>query len=374
MFTPLHLTRWLLPLCLFFAACGPPAEDPESDPTAAAAASPAEVPLVQTVEARVGRLPLRRQATGKLRARNEVVIKSQLGGPVLRAPQEGALYAAGDLLLSIDPRPLELARDRAAAARDEAAFRRRDLLLRLSPEDSTLVSALARENILIQSGLPAAEVALAEATFQLSLARLTAPFAGRVADVKIQPGQQISPGEEVCTLIDPRSLEAEFSLLEQEIALTQVLPPGPPKGGSRDKEQGKVYVSPIARPELRLAAVLDILNPRIDDGGLLRARARLVNPNTPGLYAGMNVAVSLESAAPPAIVVPKTAVLIRSGRTLVFTYDEATQRAKWQYVTVAYENDESVALSEGVTAGQRVIINGGLTLDHDSPVRVGETN
>jgi hypothetical protein len=39
--------------------------------------------------------------------------------------------------------------------------------------------------------------------------------------------------------------------------------------------QGKVFVSPAAHPELRLPATLDILNPRVDDGGLLRARDRL---------------------------------------------------------------------------------------------------
>jgi len=84
----------------------------------------------------------------------------------------------------------------------------------------------------------------------------------------------------------------------------------------------------------------------------------------------MNVTVSLETKAPSAVLLPKTAVVIRSGRTLVFTYDEASERAKWQYVTVGYENDEMVAVTEGVEAGQQVIVAGGLTLDHDSTVRV----
>ncbi|MEL7161988.1 MAG: efflux RND transporter periplasmic adaptor subunit [Bacteroidota bacterium] len=318
-----------------------------------------EIPLVSLATATAGSLPLRRQATGQLRARREIIVRARQGGPVLTAPLEGNYYGKGDLLLSVDPQPLQLARDRAAAARDEAAFRQRDLQLRieanLAPGD-TSVTDLARENILIQSGLPAAEVALAEAEFQLGLTRLSAPFAGRAADVKVQPGEQVAIGEEVCTLVDLGSLEAEFRLLEQEL-------PGL-------RQRGTVYVSPVARPELRLSATLDIVNPRVEEGGLLRVRARLRNYRKADLYPGMNVTVTLEGRSPPAVLVPKAAVVLRSGRTLVFVYDADSGRAKWEYVTVVAENDEAVAISEGVTAGQRVIVGGNLTLDHDSPVRV----
>jgi RND family efflux transporter MFP subunit len=182
-----------------------------------------------------------------------------------------------------------------------------------------------------------------------------APFGGRAADVLVQPGDQVAPAEEICTLIDPASLEAEFSLLEQEIAgLT---------------EQRSVFITPVAQPDLRLRARLDIINPRVDAGGLLRVRARLID-RPKHLYPGMNVTVTLGGKAPLAVLLPKSAVVLRSGRTLVFAYDEPSGLAKWQYVTVAAENDELVAILEGVEAGQRVVVAGGLTLDHDSPVRV----
>jgi len=241
-------------LSFFFVACTVEAANEADLPVTTVvpnASDGDEIPTVRLHTAITGRLPLRRQASGKLRARREILIKSQAGGLALTAPVEGTYYKEGDLLLTTDPRPLELARDRAIAAKEEAAFRQRDLLLRMStnlpPGDSVVITDLAQENILIQSGLPAAEVALAEAEYQLNLARLKAPFSGRAADVKVQAGQQLNAGEEICTLIDPNSLEAEFSLLEQELAGTQ--------------EQGKVFVSPSAHPELRLSATLDILNP-----------------------------------------------------------------------------------------------------------------
>jgi len=327
--------------------------------TEVAAKTGAEVPVVTLHVATTGHLPLRRQATGKLRARREVTIKSQSGGLLLTAPVEGTYYKKGTPLLTTDPRPLELARDRAAAALDEANYRERDLLLRLGtnlvPEDSASITDLARANVHLQAGIPAAEVALTEAEFQLSLARLLAPFGGRAADVLVQADDQVAPGQEICTLTDPASLEAEFSLLEQEIAGL---------AGQRS-----VYITPVAQPDLRLRAELDIINPRVDAGGLLRVRARLIDGKK-NLYPGMNVTVTLEGKAPAAVLLPKSAVVLRSGRTLVFTYDEPSGLAKWQYVTIAAENDELVAISDGVEAGQRVVVAGGLTLDHDSPVRL----
>lgn len=352
----LFLSGWLS-----IASCSERAGAETPPPIAAEIpTSAAEIPLVKLHMASTGRLPLRRQANGKLRARREVVVKSRTGGLVLTAPVEGTYYKEGILLLVTDPVPLELARDRAAAARDEANFRHEDLLLRLStnlPPGDT-VTDLARRNILIQSGLPAAKVALEEAEFQLSLARLPAPFGGRAADVKVQSGQQINPGEEVCTLIDLSSLEAEFLLLEQELG---ELGPGT-----------KVTISPVARPELKISAQADIINPKVEDGGLLRVRARLRGKLPRALYPGMNVTVVLEQAAPMAVLVPKSAVVNRSGHDLVFTYAPEEGRAKWQYVTVGYANDEQAAITEGLEAGQQVIVAGNLTLDHDVVVRVEE--
>ena len=359
MFSSLNQTLFLLAVLLLFACTPdePAQEKPTADQTILAA--PPTTPTVTLTTATTGQLPLRRQTNGKLRARREVTISSQTSGILTAAPQEGAYYKSGSPLAATDTRPLELTRDQAAAAREEAAFRHRQLLLQLStnlPPGDTSVTQLARNNLLIQSGLPAAEVALEEAEYNLSQATQTAPFAGRAADVEVQVGQLVSLGEELCTLTDINTLEAEFSLLEQEL--------------SRLTERQRVFVSPIANPTLRIPATLDIINPRVDEGGLLRVRARLGKTGGARLYPGMNVTVILEGESETAILVPKEAVILRSGRSLVFTYDEESELAKWQYVTVLHENDEQVALSEGVEAGQQVIVSGNLNLDHDSRVRV----
>ncbi|NJB84498.1 RND family efflux transporter MFP subunit [Lewinella marina] len=316
-------------------------------------------PEVTIVQARLGQLPLRRQTNGNLRARREITISSQIGGVLTLAPVEGKYYRRGDTLAVTDLRPVRLAVDRAMAAREEAAFRHRDLLLRLSinlPPGDTVLPRLARDNALIQSGLPAAEVALREAHYALTQAIQLAPFAGRAAEVEAQAGQLVGVGEEICTLIDPTSLEAEFTLLEQEIP--------------RLDQGHRITVSPLALPEVKIPATLDIVNPRVNDGGLLRVRARLGNTGSHRLYPGMNVMVTIAGHSDEAVLLPKEALVLRSGRPVVFTYDEESARAKWQYVSVLHENDEMIAVGEGVEPGASVIVSGNLNLDHDARVIV----
>jgi len=221
------------------------------------------------------------------------------------------------------------------------------------------ITELARANIHIQSGIRAAEVALAEAEYQLSLAHLYAPFSGRAADVKVQAGARVGPGEEICTLTDPNSLEVEFSLLEQELASTQV--------------QSKVFVSPVANPELRLPATLDILNPKVGPGGLLRVRARLRNYAKARLYPGYEryryAGNACPTCHPPAqICCSWNAPAAPS--SLPTTAESG--RAKWLYVTVGFENDELMGVVEGLEVGQSIAIEGNFTPDHDSRVRVVE--
>jgi RND family efflux transporter MFP subunit len=364
------LTPGLLAVCwvvtLSFSACteasNPETAIDEVTPTATIDKTTGTDPTIATVSivsATLKSLPLRRRTNGLIRARRQITVKTFAGGELLTAPQEGDYLEKNTALLTIDPRDAQIALARATAARNEADYRHRELLLRMRNAAGTdTLSAIQSESMLQQSGLPATEVAVEEAELQLERLTVKAPFAGRVADAKVQAGDLVNLGEEVCTLIDLTSLEAEFSLLEQELGTV--------------KANSRCFVSPASgNTTVRIPALIDILNPKVEEGGLLRARARLGRiPRGVTLYPGLNVYVTIEEAAPAAVVIPKQAVVIRSGREVVFVYDPDSGRTEWRYVTIAHENDESVAISEGVEAGESVIISGNLTLDHDIPVYV----
>jgi len=68
--------------------------------------------------------------------------------------------------------------------------------------------------------------------------------------------------------------------------------------------------------------------------------------------------------------VPQAAVLVRGGRPLVFVIENGL--AKWRYIQTGQENQEYVEVLDGVKEGEPVIVEGHLTLAHDSAVRIVE--
>lgn len=82
----------------------------------------------------------------------------------------------------------------------------------------------------------------------------------------------------------------------------------------------------------------------------------------------MNARIIIEKTLLNQLVVPKSAVVERSGRKVVFTYENGL--AKWNYVSIAHENETSVVIAEGLKVGALVIIEGNLNLGHDAKVEI----
>jgi RND family efflux transporter MFP subunit len=299
------------------------------------------------------------RATGRLAARDQAVIKTKVGGLLSFAPREGTSLRRGDTLLRLDAAAYELALAEARVKRREAAFRKDEMLIQFGGEAGvdTSVSAQKLRAAYLRSGLDAALQAEERAAYELSLTTLVAPFSGVVADVKVLPHQEVNPGEPICTLVNMDDLEVSFSVLEEASARL------------RQGQMIKVY--PTAFPEEVLNARIEGLNPLVGEDGLRRVRARLLGaPGTLGLSPGMTVEVSVPLPAKDYVSVPRTALVLRANREVVFVYDSLTQTAQWRYVETVMENETDAALSEGVKAGEAVIISGNLTLDHNSPVKL----
>ena len=94
------------------------------------------------------------------------------------------------------------------------------------------------------------------------------------------------------------------------------------------------------------------------------------------LFSGMNVKVSVRRTLDAQLIIPKTAVVQRSGRTVVFTLQNG--KAIWNYVQTGMENADSCVVSdrsadgveEGLLEGDTVIVSGNVNLAHESPVVV----
>ncbi|MCB0632072.1 MAG: efflux RND transporter periplasmic adaptor subunit [Saprospiraceae bacterium] len=326
--------------------------------TSVARETPVEV-KIQAVER--GAFPLRTISSGILEASRQVVLRSGAGGKITQLQlEEGGRVENGRLVLQLDDREQQLQLQQSELQLQEALVTKQDMIVSNGGQATvdTSVSPQKLEFILIASGYKRAQQAIEEAQFNLTKAQLYAPFAGLVAEVKVRLHQQIAAGEEIAHLIDPSSFEVVFPLLESEAV--QV----------RTGQQ--LRVRPAALPSLDLPAEVTGVNPVVNEQGLVKVRARLRNPGGHPLFEGMKVEVVLEQPLRDQLIVPKSAVVLRSGREVVFSYDQEEKLAKWNYVHIAHENDSSVAIDEGLEADMLIIYEGNLNLAHDAAVEVVE--
>jgi uncharacterized protein YaiI (UPF0178 family) len=76
------------------------------------------------------------------------------------------------------------------------------------------------------------------------------------------------------------------------------------------------------------------------------------------------------------ILVPREAIVMKSGKPVVFTYEDGI--AKWNYVETGLDNGVDVEITSGLNDGSEVIITNNIQLAHEAQVSrtsvMGATN
>ncbi len=217
--------------------------------------------------------------------------------------------------------------------------------------DSVRIPARTMNTARIRSGYEQALANLELSEYNLNAAVLKAPFTGIVADLLLKQGNISSTSEKFCTVIDDNRFEAEFPVLESELASV--------------KEGQKVRIEPFSYKDVAINGTITRINPVVDRNGMVKVWA-VCNNEDKDLFEGMNVRIVLEESVPHQLVIPKRAVVLRSGKQVVFTYSSG--RAKWVYVKTGLENISSFTITEGLQPGDSVIYEGNFNLAHDSEV------
>ena len=135
---------------------------------------------------------------GRTQNKRSVNVQSQISGLVKdRFVERGDSVAAGDLLceITLEDRAALLAEASAAA---EQAKIEHEGSLKLSKE------GLQSETVIAQTKARLASAVARQKRAQLDIQRLkiTAPFAGVIEDIHMEPGQFVTPGSACATLVD----------------------------------------------------------------------------------------------------------------------------------------------------------------------------
>ncbi len=292
-------------------------------------------------------------SNGRLTARETVDVNFETPGLISAVyVSNGSHVAKGQKIAALDTYRLknQMARDRNAVA--SAQLEMQDVIIGHGYDPARMgdvpqdVVRLAR----LRSGLEQAELALAATQHDIDHATLVAPISGTVANLSAKP-HNMSSSTPLCRIINEGGMDVEFTVLESELPMVR---PG-----------DRVTVTPFAAGEPRHGRVREI-NPMVDDNGMVKVWATVDGGK--GLIDGMNVRVNVKRAVAEALVIPKSAVVLRSGRQVVFTLDG--DKAMWNYVTTGLENLDQYTVTDGLAPGMTVITSGNINLAHETPVKV----
>lgn len=200
-----------------------------------------------------------------------------------------------------------------------------------------------------RAAVEVAQAALQAAQTFAADARITAPASGTVSDVPVAIGSLVGPQSPLATLISS-NLEVTVSVEEGQVPAIEVGQPAVIVGPGGTAVPAEVFlVAPAADARSRKFPV----------------KVRPLGPSP--LRAGMSATVTIEIATQAnATLVPKEAVLQRSGQEIVFVDVEG--RARMRTVQTGLGDGVRLPVLGGLRPGDVVILPGSLNLSDGDAV------
>ena len=270
--------------------------------------------------------------------------------PALGAPEEQARYAlaVADALLAAARSELEDLQ--AGADADQVRAAQANVVTVAAQRDATqaqldlLLAGSSEEEIATtQASVDDARVALEQAQSRLDKAALTAPLAGTITSLDVQPGEIASANQPVVVLSDLANLEVEVNLDETDVARVAIGQeaivnvdafPGAEKVGT------VTYVAPVAESQSGVV--------------LYPVTVRLLPSELP-VRAGMTTDVEITTASQEdALIVPLRAVHTDGGRATVDrVIGDQIERVE---VTLGLMTDAEIEITSGLSEGDVVLV------------------
>jgi membrane fusion protein (multidrug efflux system) len=338
---------------------------------------PAEVTVV-TVAARD--VPISVEYIAQTQSSRQVSIQARVNGFLeKRVYAEGEFVKEGDVLFLMDRKPFQVQVDAA-----KAALSRQMASLETARLNLERTRPLAAENALSQKDLEdatghfestAASVEQAKAELagyelNLSYCTVTSPVTGVTGAALQQDGTYISSQNSQLTTVAVLSpIWVNFSLSEGEVQrIRDRIAKGivvPPRGGQYDVEILLADGTPFPRKG-RITFADPSYNPAT---GTFLIRASFENPDGV-LRPNQHVRARIHGAVrPKAILVPQRSVQQGAKGAFVWVVD-GEGKAELRPVVAGGWHGDDWFIDEGLSAGDRVVVDGGMMLRPGSPVTV----
>ena len=346
-------------------------------------------------------VPIQIKSIGNVEAMTTVAVRSQVEGTLLRvAFTPGQEVRKGDLLFTIDPRPLQaqmsqaeanllksmaavrqgndiVARDEATAANDRIIVNRdlklveagavpreqydNDLAKLRADEASVRADQSAVANL--QAAQKAEQANVENARVQLSYTTIRAPIAGKTGNLAVTAGNLVRANDTAAmvTITTSSPIYVTFSVPERDLVRIRQT-----SGKDVLSVQGEIPGDEGNPAMGKLSLVDNTVDPAT---GTVRLKATFINDDR-RLYPGqfVNVVLTLGIAS-QAIVVPSQAVQVGQDKSFVYVV-KFDNTVEMRTVTTGATVENMTVIGDGLKPGEQVVTDGQLRLLPGSKVQV----
>ena len=333
------------------------------------AAAPAPRPVV-AVAVHADGLPLAASLPGEVQARYSTPLSFRIAGKIIeRRVRLGDVVQNGQVVARLDPADAQKNAASAAAQLDAAQHR-----LVYAKQQLDRDRAQARENLIAQTQLEQTEDAYASAAAQrdqaqqqaalakdqLQYATLTADHAGVITAEQADTGQNVSAGQAVYNLAWSGDVDVVCDVPEGALASLRVGQMATVKLGALPGRTFNARVrelSPAADPQSRT----------------YRAKLTLDQPG-PDVRLGMTADIDFThdnaTAHASLYTLPATALFHDGTQPAVWIVKSSSDQLELRRVQVAHYAERTIAISQGLNEGERVVWQGVHTVTAGEKVRV----
>jgi len=366
MLTRVHKILGAAVVATTVAACSG-GEAKQQTPPAGGRGGGQNAPVPVTVATAVEKsMPITIQGIGTVIAASTVSVRAQITGEMTSVNfKEGEDVEQGQVLVTLDKRPLEAAlhqaeatleKDTAQAANARSQAARYQDLQERGIATREQVDTMRTQAAALEATVAADRATLENARVQLTYATIVSPMAGRTGLLQVHPGNLVraNDAQPIVTINRITPVYVSFSVPEAQLpALKRYM-----------AAQGTLPATALAPtdPGSPETGRINFIDNAVDaTTGTIKVKGTFANEDRrlwPGQF--VNVSVTLTSD-PHAVVVPSPAVQTGQQGTYVFIV-KPDQTVELRPVTVARLAGDETVLQTGVSVGDVVVTDGHLRL------------
>lgn len=330
-------------------------------------------PLVSVVKATAQDVPKYLDEIGKNAAFESVTVTPQVGGRIVeRHFQDGENLAKGQLLFVIDPRPYKAQVDSAQAALAQAKAALDLAKIQFARDEEVIgTRAISRQDYdtkknavdVDQAQVEAAQATLETAKLNLEYCYIHSPINGRAGARIVDVGNVVQPN--ATSLLSIQRLDpiyANFTITESDLPAVQ-----------KQMSSGKLVAAvrlPSDPENTARSGRVEFLDNSVQNGsGTVNLRATMSNSDHhfwPGQFVDVKLVLTTQKGA---VLIPSQAAQISQQGPFVYVV-KSDDTAELRPVKLGQTQGDSVVVTEGVAANERVVLAGQMLVRPGGKVRV----